>query len=193
MRGRVLVVDQDRCDGCRRCEEACSLHHTGKVDCSRSRISVFELEDRQLFVPSTCQHCERPFCAEACPTGACRRDPATHAVIIDPNVCMGCKTCVVACLFGGPRFDEELGVSVKCEYCAGDPACVAACAPGALSYVFADENNIRRRRISGARYSGWVAKDLSPGEGGRPVGGTARAGDGDGDPVAEAAGGGSRS
>lgn len=155
LRGRVLSVDQERCDGCGKCVEACSEFHTGAVDPARSRIRVFGMDEPELFVPSTCQHCETPACTEACPTKACHRDPGSHAVLIDGDVCMGCKTCVVACPFGAPSFDPVRGVSVKCDYCGGEPRCVAVCAPGALSYVHADENNARRRRRHVVKAFGW--------------------------------------
>ncbi|MCL5735721.1 MAG: 4Fe-4S dicluster domain-containing protein [Actinobacteria bacterium] len=156
-------MDQERCDGCAKCAEACSLFHTGTSDPARSRIRILGLENHQLFAPSTCQHCETPFCTEACPTRACHRDEESHAVLIDPEVCMGCKTCIVACPFGAPTFDELEGVSIKCDYCQGEPQCVAVCEPGAISYVFSDENNLRRRRRHGLKVYGW-RHAASPGE-----------------------------
>lgn len=153
--GKVLVVDQERCDGCGKCVEVCARFHAGTPDPGRSRIRVLQFEDFELFVPSTCQHCETPFCTEACPTKACHRDERSRTVIIDREVCMGCKTCIVACPFGAPSFDEAEGISIKCDYCDGDPQCVAVCEPGALEYVYSDENNSRRRRRHGLKVFGW--------------------------------------
>lgn len=153
--GRVLLVDPDRCDGCGACVEACALFHTGTPDAARSRIRVLGMGSLELFVPSTCQHCETPSCTEACPTKACHRDPGSHTVLIDADVCMGCKTCVVACPFGAPSFDEAEGVSIKCDYCSGEPACVTVCKPGAIEYAHADDGNVRRRRRYGLKVFGW--------------------------------------
>lgn len=168
LRRKVLLVDPERCDGCAKCVEACSEFHTASVDPDRSRIRVLALaaaasperseregERAELFVPSTCQQCETPTCAEACPTAACHRAQETHTVVIDRDVCMGCKTCIVACPFGAPSFDAVDGVSIKCDLCGGDPRCVRACGPGALEFVFADENNARRRRRHGVKAFGW--------------------------------------
>jgi len=155
VQGRVLLVDPERCDGCGECVEACALFHTGTSDIARSRIRVFSMGSLELFVPSTCQHCETPSCTEACPTKACHRDPVTHTVLIDADVCMGCKTCVVACPFGAPSFDEAEGVSIKCDYCGGEPACVAACKSGAIEYSYAADGSIRRRRRHVLKAFGW--------------------------------------
>lgn len=147
MHGRVLLVDTDKCTGCLLCMVGCSLAHTGVADMERSHIRVYR-SDENVFVPLTCNHCETPSCAAACPTTACRRDPEGMRVIIDDSMCIGCKTCVNACPFAHAHYDEVTRVSTKCDYCDGEPECVRLCEPGAITYVYSDESSTDKKRES---------------------------------------------
>lgn len=143
---KVLVVDPEKCDGCRKCETACSVFHTGADDPARSRIRIISWENIGLYLPITCQSCDQPFCTEVCPAKACRRDLKTNKVLIDKDKCIGCKTCILACPFGVPLFDKTERVTVKCDFCDGDPQCVPCCEPGALTYIGADFVGINKRK-----------------------------------------------
>ncbi|MFC2070564.1 4Fe-4S dicluster domain-containing protein [Chloroflexota bacterium] len=135
MQEKVLVIDYEKCTGCRACELACSVFHTGASNPSRSRIKVIKWEDIGLYLPLSCQHCEKPFCVEVCPTKACHIDPKRHRILIDKNLCIGCKTCILACPFGSPIFDKAEHITVKCDYCDDDPQCVRFCEVGAIKYL----------------------------------------------------------
>jgi carbon-monoxide dehydrogenase iron sulfur subunit len=159
MKGKVLVIDHEKCTGCRECELACSVFHTGASNPSRSRIKVIKWEWEGLYLPMTCQNCEKPFCVEVCPTKACHVDPGMNRVIIDSNLCIGCKTCILACPFGAPLFDSVERVTVKCDYCDGDPQCVRFCEVDAIKYVDASQTskdkqfNAAERLINALRQS----------------------------------------
>jgi anaerobic carbon-monoxide dehydrogenase iron sulfur subunit len=149
---KVLVVDQQKCTGCRQCEMVCSVFHTGASNPSRSRIKVLKWENVGLYLPMACNHCEKAYCAEVCPTKACHRDSENHnRVIIDKNLCIGCRTCIIACPFGHPFFDVRDRVTVKCDYCDGDPQCVSFCYAKAISFVDADRTNMARKREFASR------------------------------------------
>ena len=145
MNGKVIVVDQQLCDGCGLCVLACSLAHTGSAAPERAHIKVWRVEDG-FDAPLTCHHCETASCVRACPTKACRRDAVGRRVIIDERQCIGCRACNVACPFGHAHYDEVARVSLKCDYCDGEPECVRVCEPGAVRYVFSDESSDHRRR-----------------------------------------------
>ncbi len=149
MDGRVLLIDEDKCTGCLLCMVGCSLAHVGEADLERSHIRVFQAA-QDVFVPLTCNHCETPSCARACPTTACHQDLEHLRVIIDDGRCIGCKTCVNACPFGHAHYDEVARVSAKCDYCDGEPECVRLCQTGALSYVYRDEGSSEKKREAGA-------------------------------------------
>ena len=145
MNGKVIVIDEARCNGCMLCVIACSIVHTGNADLERAHIKVWRSEE-ELYVPLTCHHCETPSCAQACPTKACRQDLEGGRVIIDDAQCIGCRACNVACPFGHAHYDRVGRVSAKCDYCDGEPECVKVCESGAISYVYSDESSRHKTR-----------------------------------------------
>ncbi len=153
MNGKVIVIDHERCTGCRQCEMVCSVFHTGASNPARARIKVVKWEDIGLYLPTTCMNCEKPFCVEVCPTKACHKDLEHGRVLIDKDKCIGCKTCIMACPFGAPLFDAVERISVKCDYCDGDPKCVAFCEVKAVSYVEADRVGLTKKREAAVRFS----------------------------------------
>ncbi len=92
------------------------------------------------FRPELCNHCGSPACVAECPTGAMHKRDEDGVVLSDPDVCIGCGTCVQACPYDVPRLDEEANRSSKCTLCydrlAADklPWCVQAC-PGEARFV----------------------------------------------------------
>ena len=139
MSEKILVIDSEKCTGCRKCEMVCSVYHTGANDPSRSRMKILRWDHVGYYLPVSCQNCDHASCAEVCPSAACHRDPELGVTVIDPRVCIGCKSCVLACPFGVPTFDKLEGISIKCDYCHGDPQCVPSCEAGALRFVEPDE------------------------------------------------------
>jgi Fe-S-cluster-containing dehydrogenase component len=139
MSKKILVIDSEKCTGCRKCEMVCSVYHTGVNDPSRSRMKILRWDHLGYYLPVSCQNCDHASCAEVCPSAACHRDANLGVTVIDPKVCIGCKSCVLACPFGVPCFDKVEGISIKCDYCQGDPQCVPSCESGALRFVEPDE------------------------------------------------------
>jgi anaerobic carbon-monoxide dehydrogenase iron sulfur subunit len=153
MRDKVLVIDHEKCTGCRQCEMVCSVFHNGASNPSRSRIRVIKWENVGFYLPMTCQNCEKPFCTEVCPTKACHRDVEAQTVTIDKEKCIGCRTCIIACPFGAPSFDTKDRVTIKCDYCNGDPQCVAFCETKAVDYIDADRVNLKKMREVSLKFS----------------------------------------
>jgi Fe-S-cluster-containing dehydrogenase component len=107
------------------------------------------------FMP--CFQCENPWCVAACPTGAMQRRPEDGVVIVDANVCVGCKTCMSACPWGSPQWNPETGKVVKCDSCYDrvkrglQPACVTVCPTKCLYFGKPDEiPEVRRERYAKA-------------------------------------------
>jgi len=146
MHGKLIVIDHEKCTGCRQCEMVCSVFHTGASNPSRSRIKVVKWEHVGCYLPMTCQSCEKPFCVEVCPTKACHMDEENQRVTIDKDKCIGCKTCIIACPFGAPLYDTTEKVSIKCDYCDGNPQCVVFCTVKAVDYIEADRINLAKKR-----------------------------------------------
>ena len=156
---RGIVVDYGKCTGCRTCETACSAsNHKVKVDgellnglgdpwLANIRIQHFNPD---VDIPNVCQLCPDAPCVAACPvdpdpdTGrrALYRDKEFQTIKNDPDRCIGCSSCALACE------NERAGVIISnpdtgnpermCTLCSGDPNCVKICPYGALSMVEVD-------------------------------------------------------
>jgi len=163
----VMVIDLARCDGCGDCTEACSAMHV--VPPGQEWIKVYEVQhdgaSSSYFFPRPCMQCDNPPCVNVCPVGASYKR-ADGIVLIDQDVCIGCRFCLAACPYSAryfnwaepPHTEQELsqpysvetniphrrGVAEKCVFCPALtrqgqlPACVAACEMGAL--FFGDEH-----------------------------------------------------
>lgn len=144
-RGRKLVVDVDRCWGCRACETACKQEHGLKgprAFVEVARVGPTEIDGvlHAAYVPQMCVHCENPACAEACPVGALRVDESGR-VYVEPAECIGCGACVSACPYGAIEIDEAAGVAAKCDLCASrmdlglPPSCLQHCVGRAMALL----------------------------------------------------------
>ena len=150
---KTIVVDSLKCTGCRLCEMVCTVKHEGVCNPSRSRIHVFRCQEALLDLPMVCQQCESPICAAVCPTNAIRRDEELGRVIVDYDLCIGCKMCVVVCPFGAMGFDTIAHKVINCDLCDGDPECIKFCSTKAIQYVDVTTVNIRKGRESSAKIS----------------------------------------
>ena len=149
---RVLVVDHAKCTGCRSCEMACSVAHGGASNPAKSAVRVVKCEGEGLSVPVVCGQCEEPACAAICPVQAITRNPETGALIVDGDLCVGCRMCVVACPFGAIALDGDRRRAIKCDLCGdAEPWCVRFCEPGALAYKAPAAVSLHKKRVAGRR------------------------------------------
>jgi Fe-S-cluster-containing dehydrogenase component len=137
-----------RCMGCEECLVSCEKAHDWETR------AYVEIVDGYFPFPMRCNHCQDPPCMAACPRDAIKRS-AAGAVVVDPDRCIGCGTCVIVCPFGVPYVSARTGKVVKCDLCddrvtAGDrPICVESCPKGALEFGELDEPlAMRRQRLA---------------------------------------------
>lgn len=154
---KTIVIDVDRCIGCRNCQFACKDEHVGNDWSPVAKpqpegqfwMKVDEIERGTIpklvvdWVPLMCLQCEHALCLEACNDNAIYRRP-DGIVIIDGEKCTGCKDCMQACPYGVIYYNEGLNVVQKCTLCAHlldegwkEPRCVTACPAEAL--IFGEE------------------------------------------------------
>ncbi|MFC2111511.1 4Fe-4S dicluster domain-containing protein [Bacteroidota bacterium] len=143
-----FIIDLKRCYGCYSCTAACkAANKTPKgVDyakCISGEIGIFPSALRQM-LPTLCMQCDEPECLKVCPTGATKQSDE-GIVTVDPNICMGCGYCMMACPYGQrhkidkfqnyfPDVEGELdayqayakekweekcdyGIAAKCDFC----------------------------------------------------------------------------
>ena len=150
---KVLVIDYEKCTGCRICEQVCAVKHEGVVNPVRSRIKIIKWEQEGRYVPMVCQQCESAPCQSICPVKAISRDESLNRVMVDYDICIGCRMCVAICPFGGMAFDPLAQKVMKCDFCDGDPQCVRFCEVKAVDFVEADEVSILKKRNAAERLS----------------------------------------
>jgi carbon-monoxide dehydrogenase iron sulfur subunit len=131
---KVILFDAQYCSGCMYCMSVCSTYNGGATSMFKSSIHIIrheghaltriDEEDDLIFDMLVCQQCDEPYCMNACPILAIKRDSKTGAMLIDHDKCIGCQMCIVSCPFGAIFYDRERKTSVKCELCEGEPQCV---------------------------------------------------------------------
>jgi len=152
MMNKILVVDYEKCTGCRSCEMVCSVSHLQVCNPAKSAVRIVKKGERGLNVPVVCQQCEDPACANICPVQAISRNEDTGATVVDYDLCVGCRMCIVACPFGAIAFDMDRRQSIQCDLCGGaEPWCVRFCETGALTYRLPETISIDKKRVSGRR------------------------------------------
>ncbi len=154
-----MILDLRYCDGCKACTAACQQAHYLPKD--QEWIKVYKLQSaagQTYHLPRPCMMCEDPPCQAVCPVGATFRTDE-GLVLIDQNVCIGCRTCMAACPYEARYFNGSKpppaprqpfkqnaewpvpqieGTVGKCVWCAARlphgmlPACVAGCPMGVI-------------------------------------------------------------
>ena len=133
-----------------------------------NRVHSFEAGEgangRTVHFPKSCLHCEQPACVTVCPTGASFKRAEDGIVLVNEDICIGCKLCSWACPYGAREFDEDVGVMKKCTLCIDRiyndkleevdrvPACVSTCPVGARHFGdLGDPNSEVSQAGGGAR------------------------------------------
>lgn len=169
----ACLVDLTRCIGCQMCEQACResndltppealYQNTSSMNRPRrpgpAALTVVnryfpgqsagQEPAQPTFVKIQCMHCQDPACVSACMTGAMHK-AENGAVVYDPEKCLGCRYCMVACPFEMPAYEYDrplMARVMKCQFCfhriseaGGVPACAAVCPVEAIRFGRRDQ------------------------------------------------------
>jgi len=172
-----VLHDITRCVGCRSCEEACNkvnelpkpdkpFKDKSILDMQRrtteksytvvNRYDNFSNQENPVFRKIQCNHCLEPACASVCFVRAFKKEPS-GPVVYNPEVCVGCRYCMIACPFDIPAYEYHEPFKprvMKCTMCFPRiekqdlPGCVSICPTEALTFgKRADLIKIARDRI----------------------------------------------
>ena len=167
----AMLFDSSMCMGCKACQVACKQRNQlpspikdadyefnlggytyppDNYGDNYLRMEFIELEGTNskgvdwIFGRDSCHHWTDAGCVRACPTGACHH-VGNGAVVISPEICIGCRFCATGCPYGVPKYRERQNINTKCWFCqdrlehGGIPACVKVCFPDALDWGYRDE------------------------------------------------------
>ena len=171
-----FFTDTTICIGCKACEGACkewnqlparnggvteltgqSYDNTLRLDGIHWRhvkfVEQFDApyDGRWLLMSDVCKHCVQAGCLEVCPTGAIIRTEF-DTVVIQSDVCNGCRACIPACPFGVIDLNPVSGTAQKCTLCYDrmtqglEPACSKACPTDSIQFGPIDELRERAQR-----------------------------------------------
>lgn len=174
LRRWAMVIDLRKCDGCQstgkppQCTQACIQAHFAPEP--MEWVQVYEgplANGGTQFIPTPCQQCQNPPCANVCPVGATFSTPE-GVVLIDQERCIGCRICLEACPYDRRFFNwgeppqppdamavqyspehqtpARRGTVMKCDFCpdmarAGRlPYCAQGCPQHAIYYGDLEED-----------------------------------------------------
>src|SRR5689334_19089263 len=190
-----FFTDTSVCIGCKACEVACkewnqlsgnppafladSFDNTGKLDAENWRHVKFIENDAHLTASTTvgdgqawlmlsdvCKHCQQASCLEVCPTNAIVRTEF-DTVLIQQDVCNGCRDCISACPYGVIGFNEKTGTAQKCTLCYDrlqngmQPACAKACPTESIKFGYLDDlHKAADDRLANIQKAGYTSAQL---------------------------------
>jgi formate dehydrogenase iron-sulfur subunit len=197
-----FFTDTTVCIGCKACEVACknwnqlpareggetelsgmSYDNTLRLSGTTWRhVKFIEQFDgpyngRWLMMSDVCKHCVQAGCLEVCPTGAIIRTEF-DTVVIQSDVCNGCRSCLSACPFGVIDVNPVSGTAQKCTLCYDrmsvglEPACSKACPTDSIQFGPISELRERaQQRVAHLREQGEKRAYLYGADPDGPVGG----------------------
>jgi Fe-S-cluster-containing dehydrogenase component len=157
-----MVIDTTKCVGCMDCVVACKTENNVPEGFNRDWIvqdvigsyPTLHMEIRS----ERCNHCDAPPCVYCCPTGASHVHSLGGVVLVEHNVCIGCKACLASCPYDA-RFIHPDGYADKCTFCIHrvekgmDPACVSVCPTRCMYFGDVDDpNSVVSKLLASRKY-----------------------------------------
>lgn len=128
---KEILIDVEKCTGCRACEMACSAFHAkprySSINPARSRIRVVTDEINDEYVPVRAGNFTRSEC------------DGRHFYQLKGKQYSECSFCRASCPSRDFFIEPDSGLPLKCDMCEdepplAEPLCVTVCQPGCLIY-----------------------------------------------------------
>lgn len=139
----IIQFDPGKCTQCHGCEIACKTWRGLEYGLQYRRVLNLWQGGYPQAASSTislsCLHCVEPQCVAVCPEEAITKEAEDGLVVVDPELCVGCRLCLEACSFDVPQFGTD-DVMEKCDLCrpvagiGATPPCVDTCPGQALIF-----------------------------------------------------------
>jgi carbon-monoxide dehydrogenase iron sulfur subunit len=125
-----LILDTEKCTGCKICELACSATHQGVFNPAKAHLKIIVAGEKtkrgkQL---NSCTLCLA--CVENCPVEAISFNG--RWLVVNDELCSGCGQCVDVCPEGVIYLNND-GKAAVPDFCQGNPSCIDWCPHQALS------------------------------------------------------------
>lgn len=137
-----ILVNVDKCTGCRACEMACSAFHSNpkfsSINPAKARIRVVSNELSDEYVPVFAGNHTKSGC------------DGRHVYTVDGKTYSECSFCRASCPTRDYFIEPDSHLPLKCDMCESTPPlkqpwCVEVCGEGALVY---SEREVEREEPS---------------------------------------------
>lgn len=147
-----FYINSSKCTGCKTCQLSCKDEKDNSLGINFRRVyeygggiwqevdSFWKNDVFSYYLSIACNHCDEPTCVHGCPTGAMHKREQDGLVVVNQDVCIGCRYCEMRCPYGAPQFDQQKRVMSKCDGCYTrvavglKPVCVESCPQRALDF-----------------------------------------------------------
>ncbi|MBN1501882.1 MAG: 4Fe-4S binding protein [Spirochaetes bacterium] len=176
---KSFLIDTTKCIGCGACSLACKgLNSLEPTEFNHEKIPHLSQNDwivsfknvrnpdageNACFITLMCNHCTEADCVKVCPSGAMKKK--NDFVLIDPDKCIACGSCVEACVYNAVFLGKNAGgrkLAKKCDACYSAfknvPLCVSVCPTGALKFDY----RLKMIKEANRRISALAKKYKSP-------------------------------
>ena len=132
----MRVINRDQCIGCYSCMNACSRAWESALTVEKAALRVKNYPGVEgAFSVRICYGCTEPDCAAVCPTRALTPRKG-GGVQLDKTKCVGCGSCIKACVPGALQCDIEEKHPLVCRHCG---ICAQFCPNDVLALVEVEE------------------------------------------------------
>jgi Fe-S-cluster-containing hydrogenase component 2 len=125
-----LILNEEKCTGCKICELICSAVHQGVFNPRKTHIKIIvggmkTTRKKQLKACTLCLDCVKSCLADAISFNG-------KWLVVDRELCTGCGQCVDICPEGVIYMDNDEKAAVP-DFCQGNPSCIEWCPHQAIS------------------------------------------------------------